>query len=251
MQGKGGKGWTPTSKGKSALKTPTSKGSTGKGKTKAANFEAIEFESPENSESEGFVDEVKSPFSSKTAGKGYSETPKSGGKGSNKKSTLNNLKTGDMGKTFNIAKDGMGKLQVGVPKVPMEVDAKLQIELPKNSEIIMDCEAAAILQGIQDYLPVLTRDSSLKMPISFTKAHQLANNGDHYTDVESVKRVLAKLKTIGFTDGEICMVSRVFPETTDEIFALIPSSKAKKENIKESINETLVELSKLKKYMQS
>ncbi|KMZ74232.1 DNA-directed RNA polymerases IV and V subunit 4 [Zostera marina] len=236
MQGKGGKGWTPTSKE-----------SAGKGKTKTADYDAIEFESPENSDSEGFVDEVKSSFSSKSAEKGYSETPKTGEKGSNKKSTLNNLKTGDKGKTFNVTKDGKGKLQTGVPKVPMEFDAKLQIELPKNSEIIMDCEAATILQGIQDYLPVLTRDSSLKMPISFTKAHQLANNGDHYTDVESVKGVLAKLKTIGFTDGEICMVSRVFPETTDEIFALIPSAKANKE----SINEILAELFKLKKCMQS
>jgi len=37
-------------------------------------------------------------------------------------------------------------------------------ELPENFKCLMDCEAAVMLQGIQDQMVALSRDPSIKMP---------------------------------------------------------------------------------------
>lgn len=38
-------------------------------------------------------------------------------------------------------------------------------ELPKNTKCLMDCEAAEILQGIQDRMVVLSADPAIKIPM--------------------------------------------------------------------------------------
>ena len=38
-------------------------------------------------------------------------------------------------------------------------------ELPKNVKCLMDCEAAEILQGIQDRMVVISADPSIKIPM--------------------------------------------------------------------------------------
>lgn len=37
-------------------------------------------------------------------------------------------------------------------------------ELPENFKCLMDCEAAVILQGIQDHMVMLSRDAAIKIP---------------------------------------------------------------------------------------
>lgn len=37
--------------------------------------------------------------------------------------------------------------------------------LPENFKCLMDCEAAVILQGIQDHMVMLSRDPSIKIPV--------------------------------------------------------------------------------------
>lgn len=37
-------------------------------------------------------------------------------------------------------------------------------ELPKNAKCLMDCEAAVILQGIEEQLAILSRDPAIKIP---------------------------------------------------------------------------------------
>lgn len=38
-------------------------------------------------------------------------------------------------------------------------------ELPQNVKPLMDCEAAQILQGIQDQMVLLSQDPTIKLPV--------------------------------------------------------------------------------------
>ncbi|XP_029128428.1 DNA-directed RNA polymerases IV and V subunit 4-like [Cajanus cajan] len=89
----------------------------------------------------------------------------------------------------------------------------------------MDCEAADILQGIQEQMVMLSRDSTFKMPISFDKGLQYAKNNSKYTNPQSTRRVLEPLAKCGLTDSEVCVIGNVCPETIDEVFALLPLLK--------------------------
>lgn len=38
-------------------------------------------------------------------------------------------------------------------------------ELPKNAKCLMDCEAAHILEGIQEQMALLSADPTIKIPV--------------------------------------------------------------------------------------
>ncbi|CAK7323366.1 unnamed protein product [Dovyalis caffra] len=61
----------------------------------------------------------------------------------------------------------------------------------------------------------------------FDKGLQYAKTGARYTNPQSVRRVLEALRKYGVSDGEICLIANVFPETADEAFALVPSLKVR------------------------
>uniref|UniRef100_A0A1D1XZE3 DNA-directed RNA polymerase II subunit rpb4 n=1 Tax=Anthurium amnicola TaxID=1678845 RepID=A0A1D1XZE3_9ARAE len=252
MAEKGGKGFS-VSKGRSALKTPASKlaslnlkakddGSSRKGRK-------VQVESSD-SDSDDSVKEISggpskssrktSRVNKKTAKKVSFENLKSGGKAS-----FDSL-SGKGGSGDKTGKGG-GKGRPPVAKILTEVELKLEAEFPKNAKILKDCEAGALLRGIQEYLPMLSNDPTIKIPISFDKALKYVQIVDHYNDSQSVTQALQKLKNSGATEGEICMIANVCPETTDEVYALIPSLKDSKDKNEGPIRDALAELAKLKR----
>ncbi|XP_060674736.1 uncharacterized protein LOC107433489 isoform X2 [Ziziphus jujuba] len=60
---------------------------------------------------------------------------------------------------------------------------------------------------------------------SFDKGLQYAKRGRHYTHTQSIRRSLETLTKYGVTDGEMCVIANVCPDTVDEAFALILSLK--------------------------
>ncbi|KAK9740320.1 hypothetical protein RND81_03G026200 [Saponaria officinalis] len=162
---------------------------------------------------------------SKSGGKG--ETPIGGP-----------LKTDKGGKTAS------GKKGSTLKETKYELN--VQSELPKNAQCMMDCEAADILQGIQEQMVFLSRDPNIKLPISFDKGLQYASAGSRYSDLKAVREVLENLKRHGASDGEICVIANACPESVDEAFALLPSLKAKRSQITEQLKDVLAELIKLK-----
>ncbi|XP_060674737.1 DNA-directed RNA polymerases IV and V subunit 4 isoform X3 [Ziziphus jujuba] len=63
---------------------------------------------------------------------------------------------------------------------------------------------------------------------SFDKGLQYAKRGRHYTHTQSIRRSLETLTKYGVTDGEMCVIANVCPDTVDEAFALILSLKQKR-----------------------
>ncbi|CAO2812854.1 unnamed protein product [Amaranthus hypochondriacus] len=122
----------------------------------------------------------------------------------------------------------------------------IQSELPKNSRCVMDCEAADILQGIQEQMTFLSRDPTIKLPVSFDKGLQYAKNGARYSNPKTVRKVLATLKKHGVSDAEICIIANTCPETAEEVFALVPSLKTKKSNLTGPLENIIAKLVKLK-----
>ncbi|KAK7331176.1 hypothetical protein VNO77_25394 [Canavalia gladiata] len=118
---------------------------------------------------------------------GISSLPKSGGKG---------------GKGDKVANGGKSSLSKDQQPSEPRIDQKL----PENIKCLMDCEAADVLQGINEQMVMLSRDPSIKIPECFDKG-------------------LRPLAKCGFTDSEICVIGNVCPETVDEVFALLPSLK--------------------------
>lgn len=162
---------------------------------------------------------------------------KSGGKGETPIGDW--LKGGKGGKTANGGKSS-------VPKEPAKYELNVQPELPKNAKCIMDCEAADILQGIQEQMVFLSRDPSIKLPVSFDKGLQYAKSGARYSNPKTVRQVLQGLKKLGVSDGEICVIANTCPETVDEVFALVPSLKAKRSKLNDPLKDILSELVKLR-----
>ncbi|XP_062013707.1 DNA-directed RNA polymerases IV and V subunit 4-like [Rosa rugosa] len=147
----------------------------------------------------------------------------------------------------NSGKGGKGDSGIGGKKEQEPLQLKVENELPKGAKCLMDCEAADILQGIQEQMVILSKDPTIKLPVSFDRGLQYTKKSTHYTDPESVRRVLENLKTYGVTDGEICVIANVYPETADEVFALLPSLKARRIMLDDPVNDVLSELAKLKK----
>ncbi|KAK1427977.1 hypothetical protein QVD17_16763 [Tagetes erecta] len=208
MSDKGAKG------GKSALKSPTSKGKDDKMKGRKVQFD-----------NEDMFDEK---FETNGVGNGKSngkaDTSFSKGKG---------------------GKGGSGK------KEPPPLLLTVEQELPENAKCLMNCEAAQILQGIQDHMVLLSKDPAIKIPSSFDRALQYANTGNFYTNPQSVRQVLESLKKQDITDSEICVIANTGIDSNDKAFALMPSLKAKKSKVKESLSTALTELKKLKTVTES
>ncbi|KAK4259182.1 hypothetical protein QN277_005538 [Acacia crassicarpa] len=125
----------------------------------------------------------------------------------------------------------------------------IEQELPKNVKCVMNCEAADILQGIQDRMTMLSKDPAIKIPVSFDKGLQYAKSNSHYTKSESVRSILEPLADLGVSEAELCVIGNVCPQTSEEVFALIPSLKVRRSTIEGLVREILRELGKLKKPM--
>ncbi|KAH0469543.1 hypothetical protein IEQ34_001768 [Dendrobium chrysotoxum] len=125
-------------------------------------------------------------------------------------------------------------------------EVKDEIELPPGAKLIADCEAADILQGLEERLESL-KNLHISIPKSFPKSLQYSKeNAVHYTDKKSVKRALETLKEYGATDWEICMIANSCPESCEEAYALIPSLKNKEDQIGDTLNAVLATLAKFK-----
>lgn len=222
MAEKTGKMFTmPQKKGvKSSLKSATGKEGTLKGKDdnsiKSKKGRKVQFDTG--------ADEAHLNFSSKSGGKGDMPTTFPKGKGD---------------KTFTSGKSSM-------PKIPQPLELRIENELPENVKCLMACEASDILQVIQEQMVLLSKDPTIKASLAFDRGLQYAKRGSHYTNPQSVRKVLETLTKYGVTDGEMCIIADVCPETADEVFALVPSLKAKKSELSEPLNEVLLELAMLK-----
>ncbi|KAJ8761035.1 hypothetical protein K2173_025742 [Erythroxylum novogranatense] len=151
----------------------------------------------------------------------------------------------------SLSKGGKGDKSSGgktpVTKEPQPLELKAEQELPKNAKCLMDCEAAPILERVHEQMVLLSQDPTIKLPVSFDRGLQFAKAGAHYTNPQSTRRVLEILKKHGVSDDEICVIANVCPETTDEVFALVPSLKPKTRTLTEPLKDVLEELAKLKK----
>ncbi|XWS12993.1 hypothetical protein CRYUN_Cryun37aG0137400 [Craigia yunnanensis] len=150
------------------------------------------------------------------------------------------------------AKGGKGEKLVNGGKTPVAKEAqslelRVEQELPENVKCLMDCEAASILEGIQEQMVILSEDSTIKLPESFDSGLRYAKTGSYYTNPQSVTRALEDLSKYGVSYSEICVIANSCPETVDEVFALVRSLEAKRCRLSEPLKDVLVELAKLKK----
>ncbi|XP_051124914.1 DNA-directed RNA polymerases IV and V subunit 4-like [Andrographis paniculata] len=125
-------------------------------------------------------------------------------------------------------------------------DLRLHQELPPNSECLMDCEAAELLQCIQDHMVVLSQDPDIKLPVSFDLGLAYAKRGVHYAKPQTLKRIFEPLRKLGVSECEICLIANISPESVDEVFALIPALKVKMNRLKDPLRIALDELTALK-----
>ncbi|XP_010942904.1 DNA-directed RNA polymerases IV and V subunit 4 [Elaeis guineensis] len=258
MAEKGGKNFS-SEKGKTPSNLAASKEGSLKGKDSVPVNKTRHIQLDDSdSEYEGFVDE-RSPASSKASGKASSDL-----KSGKKKVSFESLKTGRKtsfetpaakgdwgkgGKDFNAGKaGGKGSLPRATAVKPRltEIELKLELELPKNARLLMDCEAAEILQEIEEHKTILSEDPKVKFPESFNKVLQYTKFGSHYINSQSARKVLETLKINGVNDGEICMIGNICPETVEEVYALLPSLKVNKHKNEEPIKEVLASLAKVK-----
>ncbi|XP_068637044.1 DNA-directed RNA polymerase II subunit 4-like [Aristolochia californica] len=235
MAEKGGKKFTVPSEKKTAKKSTTKKQASLEGKdgytTKSVRKGFVD------SDSEDSVEEMPN-LSSKTPSK-------SGGKVSFEAPSFKDLGKG--GKTDGMGKFGVKSSTSASAKVTTEkVELKIEDELPKNARCLMDCEAADVLQGIQEQLSMLYNDPTIKVPEYFSKGLQYAQSGTTYKSSQTVRQALEKLKRSKVSEGEICIIANVCPETVDEVFALLPSLEATKVHNEGPIRDALAELAALK-----
>ncbi|MBA0723592.1 hypothetical protein Golax_004162 [Gossypium laxum] len=116
-----------------------------------------------------------------------------------------------------------------VAKESQSLELRVEQELPENVKCLMDCEAASILEGIQDQMVILSSDPTIKLPESFGSGLQYAKTGSYYTNPQS-----------------ICVIANTCPETVDEVFALVRSLEAKRSKLTGPLKDVLDELAKLK-----
>uniref|UniRef100_A0A6V7QQW7 RNA polymerase Rpb4/RPC9 core domain-containing protein n=1 Tax=Ananas comosus var. bracteatus TaxID=296719 RepID=A0A6V7QQW7_ANACO len=223
MADRGGKGW---SAGKGKAPSVPNQGALN-GEDPASFKRPVHVDIDSSDESEGFIED-QSQASGKSNGKAPKKVPldslKTGGKASNLASAGKG-DSGKGGKSFNAGKVG-GKGSLPHAKPPTaEVDLKLEL-------VLMDCEAAEVLQDIHDHMTILSEDPTIKIPESFNKAFQYSKNGSQYTDAKSVR--------------QICMIGNVCPETVEEAYGLVPSLKANRQTNEGPIREALTTLVKLK-----
>lgn len=110
----------------------------------------------------------------------------------------------------------------------------------------MDCEAAEILQGIQDQMVILSQDPDIKLPVSFDMGLTYAKRGGNYAKPQTVKKILEPLKKHGVSESEICLIANICPESVEEVFALVPALKPKMNKLRDPLRIALNELANLK-----
>ncbi|CAH2045974.1 unnamed protein product [Thlaspi arvense] len=147
------------------------------------------------------------------------------------------------------AKGGKGSKpkKTTLPKEPQPPEFKAEKELPENAKFLMDCEAFQILEGIKAHIAVLSDDPSIKTPVSFDGGVEYVKYGSCYTNPQSVRQILEPLKKHGVTEDELCMIANACPESTDEVFAFLPSMKGRKDKIIQPLEEAVAKLSKLER----
>ncbi|KAL0005218.1 hypothetical protein SO802_012779 [Lithocarpus litseifolius] len=59
----------------------------------------------------------------------------------------------------------------------------------------------------------------------YDKGLQYAKRGVHYTNPQSVRKVLENLTKYGVSNSELCVIANVGPESVDEVLSLVPSLK--------------------------
>ncbi|KAL0443074.1 UNVERIFIED_CONTAM: DNA-directed RNA polymerases IV and V subunit [Sesamum latifolium] len=215
MAEKGGKGNLPATGGKSALKSPVGNGDS---LAKSKKGKKVQFDSEDSFEN---------------------NIPKSNGKADT-----------------TAAKGGKGdKIANGTKKTtakaPSPTERRLEQELPPNSVCLMDCEAAEILQGIQDQMVILSQDPDIKLPVSFDMGLTYAKRGGNYAKPQTVKKILEyphllPLKKHGVSESEICLIANICPESVEEVFALVPALKPKMNKLRDPLRIALNELANLK-----
>ncbi|VAI48912.1 unnamed protein product [Triticum turgidum subsp. durum] len=198
-------------------------------------------DSDSDSDSDDFFEEEAPPTHSKSNGKASSDSLKTGGKAS----SFSNGEGSKGGKAFSAGKGGKGSASNAKPAMS-DAELKLQLDMPPNSILLSNCEAAEMLQKIQGHMAILSEDPTIKIPESFDKAFQYAKEGNHFTSAKSVKEILEPLKDYGVNDGEICMIANIGPETIKEVYALIPSLKATRSINEGKIVEALAALANIK-----
>ncbi|KDO78659.1 hypothetical protein CISIN_1g027312mg [Citrus sinensis] len=140
-KGGGGKGGGVGGGGKTSLKSiPASLGGKDDNSAKSKRGRKVQFNT------EG-LSEGKFTFSSKSDGK-FETTYGKGGL----------TKGGKGDKVANGAK-------VSVVKEALPLELRVEQELPKNAKCLMDCEAAHILEGIQEQMALLSADPTIKIPV--------------------------------------------------------------------------------------
>ncbi|KAL8461732.1 hypothetical protein ACS0TY_033002 [Phlomoides rotata] len=210
MSDKGGKG-NSAKGGKSALKSPVGNGDNS---TRLKKGKKVQFDSEDSLES---------------------YTPNSNGKVSTPAA-----KGGKGDKVANSSKKSTGK----APMPPVE--RRLEQDLPPDSMCLMDCEAAEILQNIQDQMIILSQDPDIQLPGSFDTGLTYAKRDGNFAKPQTVKGLFQTLKEHGVSDCEICMIANVGPDTADEVFALIPALKLKMSKLRIPLTHALGELAHLK-----
>ncbi|XP_071920560.1 DNA-directed RNA polymerases IV and V subunit 4 isoform X3 [Coffea arabica] len=154
------------------------------------------------------------------------------------------ISKGDSGKGGKASKAASGGKN-SVTKAPSP-EFKIEEELPKNVKCLMDCEAAEILQGIQDRMVVISADPSIKIPISsFDSGLTYAKRGGTFSNPQSVRKILEPLIKYGVSEGEMCMVANLKVESDDEVFALVPSLKSEEGKLRDPLKTALNELAKI------
>lgn len=218
MAEKGGKGFSLPKSGKSALKSPASKGKDDSS-AKSKRGRKVQFDS------EGSLD---------------TNSTKSNGK-----ADIPSFK-GDLGKAGKGEKAGSaGKSQKA--KAPDPLELRVEQELSTKSTCMMDCEAADILQGIQENMVVLSDDPAIKLPVSFDRGLAYGQRIRLYDNPQAVEQILGPLKQHGVSDGELCMIANFPLESVDEVFAFVPSFKNRKSKLRVPLENVLAELTKLRK----
>ncbi|KAF2946712.1 hypothetical protein DAI22_02g315200 [Oryza sativa Japonica Group] len=180
MAERGSRGFSAASKGKaiaSKKDLPMNVFTGSLRQNSSANIPHVNIDS--DSDSEGFVEELPR-VNSKTNGKAASESLKTGGKASSK---------GQTGKGGNAGKGGKGSASARV-SAKSDAELKLELDMPPNSCILMNCEVAELLQEIHEHMAILSEDPKIKIPESFDKAFQYVKEGNQFSTAQSVKQVL-------------------------------------------------------------
>ncbi|CAI9087084.1 OLC1v1021064C1 [Oldenlandia corymbosa var. corymbosa] len=124
---------------------------------------------------------------------------------------------------------------------------KVEEELPKKTKCLMDCEAADILQGIQEKMVVLSADPAIKLPTPFDRGLMYSKRRGISADIHAVQQILQPLKKYGLSQSVICVIGNLKVESADEVFALVPSLKDKKAKLREPLRHALDKLAKLER----